>query len=116
MASQAIYLVDFLMGGRNFKSQVYCLASPVYRLLRERSVESGYMPRNFSELGGTIPILSPTLKSGGTRPPCPPLIDARDYIDLVEIYLSSQPERKQRNTTKRGALNCTIHKRVRIQQ
>ena len=29
------------------------------------------MSRNFSELksGGTIPMLSPTLKSGGTRPP-----------------------------------------------
>ena len=39
------------------------------------------MPRNFSELksgGGTIPMLSPTLKSGGTRPPPrPPPIDAR---------------------------------------
>ena len=37
------------------------------------------MPRNFSELknGGTIPMLSPTLKSGGTRPPRPPPIDAR---------------------------------------
>ena len=36
------------------------------------------MPRNFSELksGGTISMLSPTLKSGGTRPPCPPPIDA----------------------------------------
>ena len=35
------------------------------------SGESGYMPRNFSELksgGGTIPKLSPTLKSGGTIP------------------------------------------------
>ena len=46
------------------------------RLLRERSGESGYMPRNFSELkgGGTIPMLSPTLKNGGTRPPRPPPI------------------------------------------
>ena len=46
------------MGGRNFITRVYCLASPVSRLLRERSGESGYMPRDFSEL-----------KSGGTRPP-----------------------------------------------
>ena len=31
------------------------------------------MPRHFSELksGGTIPMLSPILKSGGTRPPVP---------------------------------------------
>ena len=62
------------MGGRNFISQVFCLAtSPPMRHLRERSGESGYMPRNLSELksGGTIPMLSPMLKSGGTRPPVP---------------------------------------------
>ena len=38
------------------------------------------MPRNFSELksGGTIPMLSPTLKSGGgDASPRPPPIDAR---------------------------------------
>ena len=38
------------------------------------------MPRNFSEMKsrGAIPVLSPTLKGGGTRPPPrPPPIDAR---------------------------------------
>ena len=29
VASQAIYLVDFRMGGRNFLSRVYFLASPM---------------------------------------------------------------------------------------
>ena len=29
VASQAVYLVNFLMGGRNFISRVYSLASPV---------------------------------------------------------------------------------------
>jgi len=29
VASQAVYVVDFLMGGRNFISRVYCLASPM---------------------------------------------------------------------------------------
>ena len=41
---------------------------------------SGYMPRNlfYLKCGGTIPMLSPTLKSGKTRPPPhPPPIDAR---------------------------------------
>ena len=55
------------MGGRNFISRVYCIAtSPMYRLLRERSGESVYMPRNFSEpkSGGTIPMLSPHAESG----------------------------------------------------
>ena len=80
MASQAIYLANFLMGGRNFISRVYCLASPVLRLLRERSGESGYMPRNFSKLksGVIIPMLSPHAEKWGTRPPRPPPIDARD--------------------------------------
>ena len=38
--------------------------------------ESGYMPRNFSELksGGTIPMLSPHAEK---RPPRPPPIAAR---------------------------------------
>ena len=37
------------------------------------------MPRIFLnyKVGGTIPMLSPALKSGGTRPPRPPPIDAR---------------------------------------
>ena len=56
----------------------------MYRHLRERSVESGYMLRNFSELksGGTNPMLSPRPeKWGGGRvpPPRPPPIDARGY-------------------------------------
>jgi hypothetical protein len=29
---------------------------------------------------------------------------------LVETHINSQQTRKQRNTTKRGALNCSIHK------
>ena len=47
------------------------------RLLKERSVESGYMPRNCSELksgggGGTIPMLSPhPEKWGDASPPVP---------------------------------------------
>ena len=41
MASQGIYLADFLLGGQNFISRVYCLATiPM----------SGYMPRNCSDL------------------------------------------------------------------
>ena len=31
-----------------------------------------------------------------------------NYIDLVETHLNSQQNRKQRNTTKRGTLNCTM--------
>ena len=50
VARQEIVLVDFLMSSRNFISRVYCLASPMSRLLRERSGESGYTPRKFSEL------------------------------------------------------------------
>ena len=43
------------------------------------------MPRNFSELksgGGAIPMLSPHPEKwgGGTRPPCPPPIDARGLV------------------------------------
>ena len=87
MASQAIYLVDFLMGGRNFLSRVYCLASPTQRLLRERSVDSGYMPRNFFELksGWTIPMLSPHSEMwGDTSPPSPP-IDAHESMHDVNL-------------------------------
>ena len=42
------------------------------------SGESGYMPRNFSELksGGTIPVLSPHAEKWGERVPRPPPIDA----------------------------------------
>ena len=65
--------VDFLMGGRNFISRVYCQASPTYRLLRETSGESGYMPRNFSELksvgGGNLYAVPP--ENWGMRPPVP---------------------------------------------
>ena len=44
------------------------------------------MPRNFSELksGGTIPMLSPTLKSGGTRPTSP--TDRRPCIGVTSIF------------------------------
>ena len=91
MASQAIYLVDFLTDGWNFISRVYCLASPLLRLLRERSGESGYMPSHFSELksgewgvGEQFVCCPPTPKSGGMRPTRPPPIDARAYINLVE--------------------------------
>ena len=59
----------------NFISRVYCLASPMQRLLRERSVESGHMLPNFSELksgGDNSYAVPPTLKSGGGRvPPVP---------------------------------------------
>ena len=80
MANQAIYLVDFLMVGGNVISQVYCLAtSPMLLLLRERSCDSGNMPRNFSELksGGTIPMLSPHAEKWGDASLHPPSIDAR---------------------------------------
>ena len=48
----------------------------MYRHLRERSVESGYMLSNFSELksgGGGIPMLSPRPEKwgGGRIPPSP---------------------------------------------
>ena len=70
MAGQAIYLVDFLTGGRNFISLVYLPAtSPLKRLLREKSGESGYMPRNFC--GGTIPMLSPRAENWGDASPPP---------------------------------------------
>ena len=55
------------MGGRNFISRVYCIAtSPMYRLLRERSGESVYMPRNFlnQKVGGQFLCCPPMLKSG----------------------------------------------------
>ena len=63
----------------------------MYRHLSERSVESGYMLRNFSELksgGGTIPMLSPpALKSGGGRVPAPPPpIDARENSAVPFLY------------------------------
>ena len=44
------------------------------RLLRERSIESDYMPRNSSELknrGGQFLCCPPTLKNGGRLPPSP---------------------------------------------
>ena len=72
------------MGGRNFISRVYCLAtSPMLRLLRERSGESGYMPRNFSELksGGDNSYAVPHAEKWGERVPRPPPIDARARAD-----------------------------------
>ena len=90
MASQAIYLVDFLMGGRNFISRVYSLASPVYRLFRESSGESGYMPRNFSELKSgveAIPMLSPHAeKWGDASPPSP--TDRRPCLVCLRVMMT----------------------------
>ena len=56
------------------------------------------MPRNLSELksggGGTIPMLSPHPEKwgGGTRPPRPPLIDARvsEGTKAVTKYTSTR--------------------------
>ena len=33
-----------------------------------------------------------------------------NYIVLIETHLNSQHNRKQHNSTKRGTLNCSIHK------
>ena len=72
------------MGGWNFISRVYCLAASfMWRLLREKTGESSYMPRNFSELtngGYNSYAVPPTLKSGGTRHTRPPPIDARGLV------------------------------------
>ena len=64
----------------------------MYRHLRERSVESGYMLRNFSELksgGDNSYAVPPALKSGGgTRPPRPPPIDAREAYHTHSSFLA----------------------------
>ena len=69
----------------------------MYRYLRERSVESGYMLRNFSELksGGDNSYVVPPRPEkwgGGTRPPRPPPIDARvcyHAFTIVNPYLDT---------------------------
>ena len=48
------------------------------------------MPRNFFDLksgGGQFLCCPPTLKSGGTRPPRPPPIDARSGDDLWSPFV-----------------------------